>query len=182
MLERNADRELSLSLQSDLLGLSRTSLYYEPRSAGEREVLVKRRLDELYTEHPFLGSRKVEVILEKEGFVVGRHTIRRYQREMGIQTLYPKPNLSQTAQGQDHKVFPYLLRGLLIERSNQVWGVDITYVRLTAGWAGETRFAIVSRRVSGLAFTFCRGLGIVRHFGNGIRFDVQSDGFGKSRA
>ena len=117
-----------------MLGLSRSSLYYEPRPAGEREVSLKRRLDELYTEHPFLGSRKVEIILENEGFVIGRHTIRRYRREMGLETLYPKPNLSKVTQGQDHKVFPYLLRGLCIERPNQVWGVDITYIRLTEGW------------------------------------------------
>lgn len=121
-------------MQSDLLGLSRSSLYYEPRPAGEREVSVKRRLDELYTEHPFLGSRKVEILLENEGIVISRHTIRRYRQEMGLETLYPKPNLSKAASGQDHKVFPYLLRGLSIERPNQVWGVDITYVRLTAGW------------------------------------------------
>ena len=134
MIERDADSELPLSVQCDLLSLSRASLYYEPRPAGEREVSVKRRLDELYTEHPFLGSRKVEKILENEGLVIGRHTVRRYRREMGLETLYPKPNLSKAASGQDHKVFPYLLRGLLIERPNQVWGVDITYVRLTAGW------------------------------------------------
>ena len=100
LVERDADSILSLATQSDLLGLSRVSLYYEPRPAGEREVSVKQRLDELYTEHPFLGSRKVEIILEKEGFVVGRHTIRRYRQEMGLETLYPKPNLSKAAQGQ----------------------------------------------------------------------------------
>ena len=145
LVERDADGELSLSIQSELLGLSRASLYYEPRPAGAREVSVKRRLDELYTEHPFLGSRKLEILLEKEGLIIGRHTIRRYRREMGLEALYPKPSLSKAAQGQDHKVFPYLLRGLAIEHPNHVWGVDITYIRLTAGWMYLIAFAALLR-------------------------------------
>ena len=133
-MERGTNSELPLSAQSDLLGVSRASLYYQPRSAGAHEVAVKRRLDELYTAHPFLGSRKVGVLLSSVGLTVGRHTIRRYRQEMGLETLYPKPNLSKAAQGVACPVFPYLLRGLAIDRPNQVWGVDITYVRLLAGW------------------------------------------------
>ena len=133
MVERDT-AALPLLTQADLLSLSRTSLYYEARAAGEREVWVKRRLDEFYTAYPFLGTRKMAVLLLQEGVRVGRHTIARYRREMGLETLFPKPNLSKAAQGAGHKVYPYLLRDLSIERVNQVWGVDITYIRLTKGW------------------------------------------------
>ena len=115
-------------------------MYYEPRVPSEREVFVKRRLDEWYTAHPYLGTRKVAVLLAQEGLCVGRHTIGRYRREMGLETLFPKPNLSKAATGAGHKVHPYLLRGLLVQRPNQVWGVDITYIRLAKGWLYLTAF------------------------------------------
>src|SRR5689334_14069684 len=115
-------------MQADLLSVSRGSLYYQPRPAHKEEVAIKHRLDELYTEYPFLGSRKLVTILFQEGIGVCRHTIRRYRAEMGLETLYPKPRLSKPG-GTDHVVYPYLLRNLLIDRPNQVWGVDITYIR-----------------------------------------------------
>lgn len=90
-------------------------------------------MDEWYTAHPFLGSRKIAALLAQDGFTVGRHTIRRYRAEMGLTTLYPKPNLSR-AGGAESRVYPYLLRDLVIDRPDQVWGVDITYIRLTGGW------------------------------------------------
>lgn len=127
------EAELSLTQQAELLCLSRASLYYQPREADEREVKIKHRLDELYTAHPFLGSRKIMELLAGEGFRVGRHTIRRYREQMGLVTLYPKPKLSIPG-GAGHKIYPYLLRELVIERPNQVWGVDITYIRLVHGW------------------------------------------------
>lgn len=110
--------EMPVAWQADLLSLSRTSLYYQPRPAQEQELALKHRLDELYTEHPFLGSRKIALILAGEGIQVGRHTIRRYRQEMGLQTLYPQPKLSLPG-GPEHRVYPYLLRGLSIERPNQ---------------------------------------------------------------
>lgn len=116
-----------------MLSLSRASLYYQARSVSKEEVAIKHRLDELYTEHPFLGSRKLVTILAKEGIAVCRHTIRRYRSEMGLETLYPKPRLSKPG-GADHVAYPYLLRNLVIERPNQVWGVDITYIRMQSGW------------------------------------------------
>jgi putative transposase len=125
--------ELSLATQTELLSVSRASLYYRPRPANTREVLIKHRLDEWYTRYPFLGSRKLVTLLAREGIVVGRHTIRRFRAEMGLETLYPKPNLSKGG-GRDHIVYPYLLRDLTIDRPNQVWGVDITYIRLVNGW------------------------------------------------
>jgi putative transposase len=122
-----------LSWQADLLSLSRASLYYQPRPVDDQEVRIKHRLDELYTAHPFLGSRKIVWILNQEGICIGRHTVRRYRQEMGLWTIYPKPDLSRPA-STEHIIYPYLLRGLAIERPNQVWGVDITYIRLRQGW------------------------------------------------
>ena len=119
--------------QADLLSVSRSRLYYEARPAREQEVRIKHRLDEWYTRWPCLGSRKLVALLAQEGITVGRHTVRRYRDEMGLAALYPKPSLSRPG-GTDHRVYPYLLRGLPIERPDQVWGVDITYIRLRGGF------------------------------------------------
>ena len=113
--------------------MSRSRLYYEARPAREQEVCIKHRLDEWYTRRPCLGSRKLVHLLAEDGLTVGRHTIRRYREEMGLSTLFPRPNLSRPSR-QDHRVYPYLLRGLSIERPDQVWGVDITYIRLRGGF------------------------------------------------
>jgi len=134
LVEQNTSAELPLSWQAEILSVSRSSLYYQERIPRSREVTIKHRLDEMYTEHPFLGSRKIAYLLEQEGISVGRHTIRRYRVEMGLETLYPKPKTSLPGNAPEHLVYPYLLRGLTIERSNQVWGVDITYIRLMRGW------------------------------------------------
>lgn len=134
MLEQGAVMELPLSWQAEILSVSRSSLYYHQRVPQCREVTIKHRLDALYTERPFLGSRKIAFLLGKEGISVSRHTIRRYRAEMGLETLYPKPKTSLPGNTPEHLVYPYLLRGLAIERPNQVWGVDITYIRLTRGW------------------------------------------------
>jgi putative transposase len=119
--------------QADLLSVSRSRLYSVPRPPKEQEILVKHRLDEWYTRWPCLGSRKLVHLLAGEGLTVGRHTIRRYRAEMGLETQFPRPNLSQPS-GAGHTTYPYLLRGLSIERPNQVWGVDITYIRLQGGF------------------------------------------------
>jgi putative transposase len=132
LVERE-DHAVALGTQADLLSLSRASLYYQARPASQEEVAIKHRLDELYTEHPFLGSRKLVTLLHEEGIQVCRHTIRRYRSEMGLETLYPKPRLSKPGEA-DHVVYPYLLRNLVINRPNQVWGVDITYIRMQGGF------------------------------------------------
>jgi putative transposase len=134
MVEREGEDALPLVWQADLLSVSRSNLYYQDRPARDSEIGIKHELDVLYTESPFLGSRKVVVLLAQKGMVAGRHTIRRYRSEMGLETLYPKPRLSLPGNGRDHCVYPYLLRGLSIERPNQVWGVDITYIRLNRGF------------------------------------------------
>ncbi len=124
---------MPLLWQADLLSVSRSRLYYEARPAREQEVRIKHRLDEWYTKRPCLGTRKLVHLLAEDGLAVGRHTIRRYREEMGLSTLHPKPNLSRPSRA-DHRVYPYLLRDLPIERPNQVWGVDITYIRLRGGF------------------------------------------------
>ena len=115
------------------MSLSRSRLYYEPRPAQADEIRIKHRLDQWYTKRPCLGTRKLVTLLAEDGITVGRHTLRRYRGEMGLATLYPKPNLSRPG-GMGHAIYPYLLRDLSIERPNQVWGVDITYIRLRGGF------------------------------------------------
>ncbi len=123
---------MSLGAQAELLSLSRSSLYYKPIPPTQEEIAVKHRIDEIYTESPFYGSRKITEQLGREGVLINRKAVQRHMREMGIAGITPGPNLSRRAQG--HRVFPYLLRDLLIERPNQVWGIDITYIRLLGGW------------------------------------------------
>jgi len=131
MIER-ASAELPLSEQADLLSISRSSLYYVPRPPDAREIAIKHRIDKLFTDDPCLGARRLAFLLGKEGSVVDRKTVRTYMIEMGLEAIYPKPNLSKPA--PDHKIYPYLLRGAPARYPNHIWGVDITYVRLLGGW------------------------------------------------
>ena len=131
LVERK-ESELPLSLQADLLGLSRASLYYQPRPPSAEEVRLKHRIDEIYTQCPFYGSRKIAAQLQREGLGLNRKTVARYMNEMGIAAIYPGPNLSR----RNHKegVYPYLLRSISSAYPNHIWGIDITYIRLQAGW------------------------------------------------
>ena len=130
MIERR-DSELPLTTQAELLSLNRPSLYYQPLPPSAEELYLKRRIDEIYTAHPFYGSRKITAVLRQERSV-NRKAVQRHMREMGLVAIYPGPNLSQRA--RNHLVFPYLLRRRTITQPNEVWGIDITYVRLRAGW------------------------------------------------
>lgn len=125
-------RELPLKTQAELLGLNRSHLYYKPRGPSEAEVMLKREIDEIFTECPFYGSRRITAVLRARGRQVNRKAVQRHMREMGLEAIYPKMNLSR--RNQEHRVYPYLLRGLVIHSPNQVWGTDITYVRMRAGW------------------------------------------------
>ena len=124
--------ELPLSLQADLLGLSRASLYYQPRPPSTEEVRLKHRIDEVYTQCPFYGSRKIAAQLQREGMSINRKTVARYMQEMSIAAIYPGPNLSK--RNQKEGVYPYLLRHITSAYPNHIWGIDITYIRLRAGW------------------------------------------------
>ena len=124
--------ELPLGAQAELLAVSRSSLYYKSAGPKASEVAIKHRIDEIYTQYPFFGSRRIAVLLQRERYRVCRNTVARYMREMGITAIYPGPNLSR--RDLQHRLYPYLLRGLRITAPNQVWGIDITYIRLLAGW------------------------------------------------
>jgi len=118
-----------------LLGISRSTVYYRPRINPE-DLELMRLIDEIYTEHPFFGARKIRHQIQERGRHVGRHRVRRLMRLMGLEAVYPKPNLSK--RHPDHVIYPYLLRNVAIERPNHVWSTDITYIRIKQGWAYVT--------------------------------------------
>jgi putative transposase len=124
--------EVSVVAQCELLSISRSGLYYQPRPVDNQTLSLQRRIDEIYTAYPFYGVRKITAQLRQDGLLVNPKAVARQMQVMGLRAIYPGPNLSKRA--QQHAVYPYLLRGLTIERPNQVWGVDITYIRLRSGW------------------------------------------------
>ena len=121
-----------MARQCALLGLPRSSWYYQPRppSATTQELLD--RLDEQYTRTPFYGTRRMTAWLRSEGYAVNRKRVRRLLQLLGLEALYPKPQTSTPSPG--HRLYPYLLRGVPITHADQVWSSDITYIRLTQGW------------------------------------------------
>jgi len=124
--------EISVRRQCELLGVSRGSLYYEPVGESEENLRLMRLMDEQYTRAPFYGSRRMTAWLAAQGFQVNRKRICRLMALMGIEAVYPKPRLSQPGEG--HRIYPYLLRGMEVERVNQVWSTDITYIRMAQGF------------------------------------------------
>lgn len=128
----NATHELSLTRQAELLDLSRSSLYYRPVPVSQADLRLMRRIDELHLELPFLGSRMLRDLLVQEGFVVGRKHVATLMRRMGLEAIYRRANTSR--RHPRHPVFPYLLRGLVIDRPNQVWAADVTYIPMACGF------------------------------------------------
>ena len=128
------DREhpLPLTRQSEILELSRSSLYYEAAPISPRDLELMRIIDEIHLKHPFMGSRSIRDQLQDKGHSVGREHVSTLMKKMGIVALYQKPNLSKPHQG--HKVYPYLLRGLEITRANHCWTADITYLPMARGF------------------------------------------------
>lgn len=126
------DHDLSLTRQAELLGISRGSLYHEPRPSSEDDLRLMRRIDELHMDYPFAGSRMMKGLLRQEGFTAGRLHVATLMKTMGIEALYRRPNTSKPAPG--HKIYPYLLRKLAVTRPNQVWAMDITYVPMARGF------------------------------------------------
>lgn len=124
---------LPISSQCKLLGLARSTYYYEPKPVSEAELGLMKLIDQCYLDLPFYGTRRIkDWLLDKHGLVVNRKRIQRLRRLMGIETLYPKRNLSLA--NQQHKVYPYLLKGLDINRPNQVWATDITFIPMAKGF------------------------------------------------
>ena len=124
--------ELSIRRQSALLGLPRSTLYYELAEASPEDLILMRLLDEQYLETPFFGTRRMCQHLRSMGYPVNRKRVQRLMRRMGIQAIYPKPKTSLSA--PEHKIFPYLLRDFAVVRPNQVWSSDITYVPMARGF------------------------------------------------
>jgi putative transposase len=123
---------LSIRRQCALLDIARSGVYRAPSADNDNDLALMRRLDQLFTAWPFLGSRRMTAMLRAEGHAVNRKRIRRLMRKMGIAALGPKPRTSKPA--PRNKIFPYLLRGLTIERPNQVWCADITYIPIGRGF------------------------------------------------
>jgi putative transposase len=113
------------------LGISRASFYYQPQAPEEEERTLLRLMDAQYLETPFYGSRKMTEYLKQKGFTIHRKRVQRLMAKLGLEALYPKPRLSQSHPG--HQVYPYLLRNVTIERANQVWSTDITYLPVLKG-------------------------------------------------
>jgi putative transposase len=130
MIDRTHD--LSIIKQAKVLGISRGSVYYLPRPVPAADLAIMRRMDELHLEFPFAGSRMLRDLLKQEGIDIGRRHVSTLMKRMGIEALYRKPNTSKPAPG--HKIYPYLLRGMTIDRPNQVWAMDITDVPMARGF------------------------------------------------
>ena len=131
MIERETG-DMSLSRPCRLLGISRSSLYYRPKGGSAETLALMRRIDELFLLYPFYGSRQMVRHLRREGVRVGRHRVRRLIRLMGIAAIYRAARTSKPH--PEHKAYPYLLRGLSIERPDQVWCSDITYIPVHGGF------------------------------------------------
>jgi putative transposase len=130
MINRKSD--LSIVRQCQIVGISRTSMYYEPKPISSRDLELMRLIDEIHLRYPFFGSRRIRDKLNENGHNVGRGHVATLMRKMGIEALYRKPKLSEPHPG--HKVYPYLLRGMEITRANQVWSIDITYIPMAKGF------------------------------------------------
>ena len=151
---------LSLSRQCQVLAISRSSFYYAPKGESVENLALMRRIDELFMKYPFYGSRQMVRQLLREGIAVGRHRVRRLMRLMGLEAIYQAPRTSDPHPA--HRIYPYLLKGMKIDRSNQVWCADITYIPVQRGflylvaimdWA--TRHALAWRLSNTMDAGFC---------------------------
>ena len=152
--------DLSIRRQCELLGLSRSTLYYEAVAETEANLCLMRLIDEQYMATPFYGSRRMTVWLTYGGHAVNRKRVQRLMQTMGLEAISPKPRLSQG--NKEHRKFPYLLRGLSVDRVNQVWATDITYVPLARGFMylvavidWHSRYVLSWRLSNSLESSFC---------------------------
>lgn len=130
MIDR--EHELPLTRQSEILDLSRSSLYYKAMPVNPRDLEIMKVIDEIHLKYPFMGSRSIRDELQDRGYKIGRGHVRTLMKKMGIEAIYRKPRLSKPHPG--HKIYPYLLRGMEITRANQVWAADITYLPMARGF------------------------------------------------
>ena len=123
---------LSVTKQVEIVGIARSTVYYLPRPVSAEDLALMKQIDALHTEHPFAGSRMLRDLLAAEGSKIGRRHVKTLMRRMGIEALYRRPRTTKPQLG--HKIFPYLLRGVTVERANQVWAMDITYIPMARGF------------------------------------------------
>ena len=128
----NRDADLPIIRQCGLLSLNRSTVYYRLQDVSEMDLKLMRRIDEMHLKRPFYGSRRIRDWLQDEGHDINRKRVQRLMRQMGIRALYPKPRTSKPGKG--HKIYPYLLRDLMIDRPNQVWATDISYIPMAKGF------------------------------------------------
>jgi putative transposase len=159
-LIESGHEHLSVRRQCELLGLNRSSLYYQAVQESAENLRLMRLLDQEYTRHPFYGSRRLTQWFRTQGEEVNRKRVQRLLRLMGLEAIYPKPRLSQAAPG--HRLYPYLLRGVKVARPDQVWSADITYVPLATGFMylaavldWYSRYVIAWRLSNTLEGSFC---------------------------
>lgn len=160
MIEREECEGLSVRDQCRILGLSRSSFYYEPVPVSLEDKVIMDLIDEIYTESPFYGARKISLELKDIGVPVGRYRAGTLMRLMGLEAVVPKRNLSKPH--PDHPVYPYLLRGVEVTRANQVWSMDITYIKLKKGFVylaavidWRSRYVLSFRLSNTLTPDFC---------------------------
>ena len=160
IIEREESSGLSVRHQCELLDLNRSTLYYEPIPISESDIQLMNIIDELFTKKPHLGVRQMMWRLRDKGFWIGRKKVRTLMRRMGLFAIFPKKNTSK--RNPEHPVYPYLLRDVAIDRVNQVWSIDITYIRLGKGFAYLTaiidwhsRYVIAWRLSNTLTADFC---------------------------
>jgi putative transposase len=154
------DPDVALTTQFDLIGVSRNAYYYEPLPETHENLLLMDLIDREYMAHPFYGSRRMVAVLDRMGYPVSRKRVVRLMRLIGIEAIYPKPNLSRLF--ADHKKYPYLLRDLPVVRPNQVWATDITYIPVQGGYLyltavmdWHTRYILSWRLSNTLDVRFC---------------------------
>ncbi len=144
MIDREHD--LPVARQAKVLNLARSTVYYRPRPVSAETLALMRRLDELHLDFPFAGARMLALLLQREGVPIGRRRVSTLMKRMGVEAIYRRPNTRKPAPG--HRIYPYLLRGVKIERPNHVWAMDITYIPMRRGFVYLAAVVdVASRRV-----------------------------------
>lgn len=160
-LIKPGDPDFTIESQCNLLGVSRSTYYYEPHLDDAFNLAMMKEIDKVFTAYPFYGKKRISAVLKSKGYKVGVDLARTLMKRMGIKAIYPKPNLSKPYPG--HKIYPYLLRGIEIKRKNQVWSTDITYLPMRHGFLYLTavidwysRYVLAWRLSNSLDGIFCR--------------------------
>lgn len=155
------NEQISIRRQCELLGLNRAGYYYQSAEENDLNLELMRKIDEQYTRAPFYGRLRMTAHLQRAGYVVNHKRVRRLMQKMGLQAIYPRPKGKKP--GPEHKIYPYLLRDVVIERVNHVWSTDITYIRMKRGWMYLTaiidwysRYVISWELSNSLDGHFCR--------------------------